>query len=112
MTANFSQTQPSAQSVLAAVAVLQAAAQQHRLGILVALRHGPAHPAELCATLGITRSSLAHHMRLLRMAELITQRRTGQTIQYLLADASVATLVDAALSVSRGREHLSHVVRL
>jgi ArsR family transcriptional regulator len=101
----------TAATVLAAVAVFQAAGQHHRLNILIALRDGPAQTKQLCQQLGLTRSALAHHMRHLRVAELIVQRRQGAYLHYTLTDDNVSAMVSAVLTFASSRPNLSRIGR-
>jgi len=64
------------------LALLQALADEKRLRILDALREGEACVCELQETLDLAQSLLSHHLRVLREAGLVRDRRDGRWMHY------------------------------
>jgi len=59
-------------------------ADEGRLRILLLLEEGPRNVAALGAALGQDRHSLSHHLRILRVSELIQATRDGRRVDYAL----------------------------
>ena len=55
---------------------------------------------DLAAALGVTKSAVSHHLRALRISNIVRFRREGQIIYYALADEHVEKIV------SMGLEHV------
>jgi ArsR family transcriptional regulator, virulence genes transcriptional regulator len=89
----------------AAAGLLRVLANEHRLGVLCALRGGELSVGALLERLGPSQSALSQHLARLRADGLVTTRRTGQTIYYRLADADVMGLIVALAEVMRRRGH-------
>ncbi len=76
----------------AAVRLLKAMANEHRLDILCALRDGEASVSELCERLALhqttgnslSQSALSQHLALLRNEHLVICRRDAQSMCYSL----------------------------
>jgi DNA-binding transcriptional ArsR family regulator len=50
-------------------------------------------------------STVSHHLRLLRVANMIRYRKDGRMVHYSLADDHIRTLLDVArVHVSEGRK--------
>ena len=72
----------------------------HRLGrgladptrcrILLALLDGPAYPAQLADSLGLTRSNVSNHLACARGCGLVVAAPEGRQMRYELADAHLA----------------------
>ena len=73
---------------------LQALADPTRRAILHLLNDGDLAAGEIAAQFAISGPSISHHLRVLREAELIVQRRQGQQLRYRLN----ATVVQEALA--------------
>lgn len=82
--------------------VFRALANENRLRLLGALRHGERCVRELVAVLDAPQSTVATHLRTLRDAGLVKRRRKGRRSYYRIADAGVVDLVDLARSVREG----------
>jgi len=67
------------------MAAFQALADVNRLRVLDALRDGERCVCELQEDLGLGQSLLSHHLRALREAGLVTDRREGRWVHYSLA---------------------------
>lgn len=94
------------------VVLLHALADGKRLRILDSLRGGEACVCELQDALGLAQSLLSHHLRVLREAGLVEDRRDGRWIYYSLvrealleAESGLAALgvVTAVPAKSRSR---------
>jgi ArsR family transcriptional regulator len=89
-----------------AVAALRfrALGEETRLRILELLVGGEASVTELTAGLGIGQSLMSHHLRILRDAGLVADRRDGRWIHYSIAEPALAAckLVLYALEPLRG----------
>lgn len=63
-----------------------ALSHQTRAQVMLALIDGPAYPADLAQTLGVTRQSMSNHLACLRGCGLVVAVPTGRRIAYELAD--------------------------
>lgn len=86
-----------------AAELLKALAHPHRLAVLSELADGPRCVHELVDRLGSTQPLVSQHLRVLRMARLVTTERRGREIAYALADDHVQHIV--ADSLVHAREH-------
>ncbi|HSW29338.1 MAG TPA: metalloregulator ArsR/SmtB family transcription factor [Longimicrobiales bacterium] len=65
--------------------IFQALADENRLRILEVLREGEHCVCELQSSLALAQSLLSHHLRALREAGLVRDRRDGRWVYYRLA---------------------------
>lgn len=77
----------------AAVRLLKAMANEHRLGILCALRSGEVSVSELCSILPLSQSAMSQHLAWLRNEQLVTCRREAQSMFYRLGDQRAADVI-------------------
>jgi ArsR family transcriptional regulator, cadmium/lead-responsive transcriptional repressor len=74
-----------------------------RCRLLLALREGPAYPADLAEALGVSRTNLSNHLACLRGCGLVVSVPEGRRSRYELADSRLAhalgDLVELALAV-------------
>ena len=74
-----------------------------RSRLLLALRDGPAYPADLADALGVSRTNLSNHLACLRGCGLVVAVPEGRRSRYELADRrlahALADLVALALAV-------------
>ena len=84
----------------APIAAFQALADVNRLRILDALREGERCVCELQEDVGLGQSLLSHHLRALREAGLVIDRRQGRWVHYSLALDAVED-IEAYLRVLR-----------
>ncbi len=74
-----------------------------RCRLLLALRDGPAYPADLAEALGVSRTNLSNHLACLRGCGLVVAVPEGRRSRYELADRrlahALADLVELALAV-------------
>jgi DNA-binding transcriptional ArsR family regulator len=76
---------------------VQALATPSRLLILGRLREGPASVTELTEVVGMEQSAVSRQLRLLRHLGLVTSRRAGRKIIYVIYDNHIAQLLDEAV---------------
>lgn len=79
--------------------VFQALANEDRLRLLDTLRHGERCGCELIVILDLPQSTVATHLRCLREAGLVKNRKKGRWNYYRLADGAVMDLLDLATVV-------------
>ncbi|GAB3758284.1 ArsR/SmtB family transcription factor [Microlunatus parietis] len=72
----------------------RALADPIRCRLLLLLRDGPAHPADLADTLGISRSRLSNHLACLRDCGLVVAIPDGRRQRYELADHRLGHAID------------------
>jgi DNA-binding transcriptional ArsR family regulator len=89
--------------VQAAAELLRVLANEHRLGVLCALRQGELSVGALLERVGPSQSALSQHLARLRQDGLVATRRTGQTIYYRIADDDVMGLLRALSEVMQRR---------
>jgi len=85
----------------------RALADPIRCRVLLVLRDGPAHPAELAEELDISRTRLSNHLACLRDCGLVVTVPVGRRVRYELADArlgrALADLRSVVLAVETDR---------
>lgn len=87
---------PDDETVEREYSVFQALANEDRLRLLEALRHGECCGCELIVILDAPQSTVATHLRSLRDAGLVKNRKKGRWNYYRIADAGVMDLLDLA----------------
>ncbi|MES2304189.1 MAG: metalloregulator ArsR/SmtB family transcription factor [Gemmatimonadota bacterium] len=80
-------------------ALAHALSDETRLGIIEALRHGERCVCDLVTDLDAAQSRLSFHLRVLREAGLVTDRREGRWSFYTLAPEAMTELHDAVVSL-------------
>jgi ArsR family transcriptional regulator, cadmium/lead-responsive transcriptional repressor len=70
-----------------------------RSRVLLALREGPAYPAELAETLGVSRTKMSNHLACLRGCGLVVAVPEGRRTRYELAEPKLAHALDDLLGV-------------
>ena len=60
-----------------------------RTRVLLALREGPAYPADLADRLGVSRQIMSHHLACLRGCGLVVSVPAGRRTSYELTDARI-----------------------
>jgi ArsR family transcriptional regulator, cadmium/lead-responsive transcriptional repressor len=77
-----------------------------RARVLLALRDGPAYPAELAETLVVSRTNLSNHLACLRGCGLVVAVPEGRRTRYELADPrlvhALTDLLGVVLAVDDG----------
>ncbi|PRY00705.1 ArsR family transcriptional regulator [Allonocardiopsis opalescens] len=72
----------------------RALADPLRCRVLLLLREAPAHPADLAAALGVSRTRLSNHLACLRDCGLVVAVPVGRRVRYELADARLGHALD------------------
>jgi ArsR family transcriptional regulator, cadmium/lead-responsive transcriptional repressor len=70
-----------------------------RSRILLALREGPAYPAELADALGVSRTKMSNHLACLRGCGLVVAVPEGRRTRYELAEPRLAHALGDLLGV-------------
>jgi DNA-binding transcriptional ArsR family regulator len=70
-----------------------------RARLLLALRHGPAFPADLADALGVSRTKLSNHLACLRGCGLVVATPQGRRVRYELTEPKLAHAIDDLLGV-------------
>jgi len=73
-------------------------AEPARLKILQLLRDGDMCGRELARGLNLTPATTCHHLEKLKLAKLLSERRSGRHIYYSLSDAGLARAVGQSLA--------------
>lgn len=68
----------------------RALADPTRCRILLALLDAPAYPAELAASLGLSRANTSNHLSCLRGCGLVVGEPAGRQVRYELADPALS----------------------
>jgi DNA-binding transcriptional ArsR family regulator len=80
-----------------------ALADSSRVKILIALCGTDLCVADLAVVLGVTKSAVSQHLRLLRSLRWVKGRRDGKMVYYSLDDEHVRDLLNTELEHLRGR---------
>jgi DNA-binding transcriptional ArsR family regulator len=72
-----------------------------RVKILTLLSNKPYCVSELASTLAMSQSSVSHHLKDLRMANLVKTTKSGQNIFYTLTDNHVRIILQVAIDHSK-----------
>ena len=70
-----------------------------RVGVLLALREGPAYPSDLADALGVSRQVMSNQLACLRGCGLVEADPDGRRASYRLADAHLAPALNELLQV-------------
>ena len=73
-----------------------------RVKIIAALLKGPMNVQSLAEAVGISQSGISHHMRSLRLMQLVRSQKQGRQVFYELDDQHVEELFQ------RGIDHVMH----
>ena len=73
-----------------------------RVKIIAALLNGPMNVQSLAEAVGISPSGISHHMRSLRLMQLVRSQKQGRQVFYQLDDQHVEELFQ------RGIDHVMH----
>ena len=92
-----------ARSIELAVQVLRGMAYEHRLHLLVLLGAGERTPADLAGAIALDQTIVAHHLRYLREARLISRQRRGRNVYYALLDEPTRRLVGEVIRYAARR---------
>jgi DNA-binding transcriptional ArsR family regulator len=78
---------------------LRVLADVTRLSVMETLLDGPKNVTEINAQLKIDQSLLSHHLKVLREAGLVTNRREGKSVRYAVSPDAAATVAGKGLNL-------------
>ena len=90
---------PGDQELESLVGLFRLLSDKTRLNILMLLARGERNVSSLCTELNLPQPTVSHHLGLLRMSNLIANRRAGKQVFYEL-DGSIDAEEGKALNVS------------
>lgn len=70
-----------------------------RTTVLLALRHGPAYPADLAELAEVSRQAMSNHLACLRGCGLVVATPEGRRTRYELTDPRIGHALDDLLSL-------------
>jgi ArsR family transcriptional regulator, cadmium/lead-responsive transcriptional repressor len=76
-----------------------ALADPTRVGVVLALRDGPAYPADLAEQLAVSRQVMSNQLACLRGCGVVEASADGRRSLYRLADSHIAPALDELLEV-------------
>lgn len=82
--------------------MFQALSNENRLRVLESLRDGERCGCELQVILDAPQSTVATHLRKLREAGLVKDRKQGRWNYYRIADTAVLDILDLAQAITEG----------
>jgi DNA-binding transcriptional ArsR family regulator len=88
------------------VALFRLLSDKTRLNLLMLLARGERNVTSLCEQLALPQPTVSHHLGLLRMSNLITNRRNGKQVFYEL-DGRVEAVTQKSLTVTVERFKVS-----
>lgn len=89
----------SAGKLEALARVGRALADPTRCRLLLALLDGPAYPAELAASLGLSKANVSNHLACARGCGLVVGIPEGRRVRYQLAEPGIAHALTDLLEV-------------
>lgn len=95
-----------------AAALLHLVTEPTRHSILVALLEGEQTVSALTRALDGEQSNISHHLRVLRDAGLVRDRRDGRTRYYRLADPELRRLLAATEALATDLERVAYLARM
>ena len=78
---------------------LRVLADVTRLSVMETLLDGPKNVTEINSRLKIDQSLLSHHLKVLREAGLVTNRREGKSVRYAVSPDAAATVASKGLNL-------------
>src|SRR3954470_18453813 len=89
---------PGDQELESLVGLFRLLSDKTRLNILMLLAKGERNVSSLCGELSLPQPTVSHHLGLLRMSNLISNRRAGKQVFYEL-DGRVDAVTEGALTL-------------
>lgn len=68
-----------------------------RIRILELLMEEDKCVSEISETLGVSQSAISHQLKILRMANVVSTEKNGQTVTYRLADNHIRIIIEFGL---------------
>ncbi len=68
-----------------------------RIRILTSLYNGELCVGDIVKNTGVSQSAVSHQLKILKLSNLVTSKRDGKQITYLLADEHVKTILNMGL---------------
>ena len=90
-----------------AASLLKALSNEKRLLIVCALYKGEKSVGELEVIVDLSQSALSQHLARLRADELVSTRRSAQTIYYSLNHEAINSVIKCLCSVYNSKEELA-----
>jgi DNA-binding transcriptional ArsR family regulator len=88
---------PGEESLLDLADLFKVLGDSTRIKIICALLHSEMCVCDIAALLGMTKSSISHQLRALRLAKLVKNRRDGKVVFYSLDDEHVGAIFATGL---------------
>jgi ArsR family transcriptional regulator len=85
---------------------LKICADENRLRILLMLKNKPLCACELLAVLDITGATLSSHMKLMRLAGIVEQKKEGRWIIYSIRESRIMSLLDFLIENFTDKEQI------
>lgn len=92
-------SQPNEASLDQMTELFRLLSDKTRLNILLLLREGEQNVTTLCERLALPQPTVSHHLGLLRMNNLIDNRRAGKQVYYGLSGRFTPGQLDGALNL-------------
>ncbi len=74
--------------------ILKALADKNRLRIINFLKNGEKSVGEIRPKIGTTQSNVSQHLRILKDAGIVDNRRKGKTVYYFIVNEKIFALLD------------------
>lgn len=88
---------PGEQTTRLASDFFKAFSDKTRLRILVALAIHELCVCDIAELLGMTQSAISHQLRFLKQARLVSNRKEGKTVYYMLCDQHISVILRQGL---------------
>lgn len=69
-----------------------------RIKILYSLFDGEVCVNDICKSVNMTQSAVSHQLRILKQSRLVSSRKEGKEVYYLLDDDHVKSILDVGMS--------------
>lgn len=69
-----------------------------RMRILIAIFEGEMSVSDISETLNMSVSAISHQLKILKTSKLVTSRKSGKRVYYMLFDAHVQEIIEQAFN--------------